>query len=257
MALTTGGGYTGAGYSDRMVYWQPGIGDSDADTLRDLRELRARSRDLARNSPIAGGAIETQVSNVVGSGLRLIARIDAERLSLDDDAAEEWQDNTEREFKLWASSEYADANGQQNFAELQDLAFRTQLESGDAGVILPRVNRKDWPFSLAIQIIEADRISNEGFKADSDQFTAGIERDANHFPIAIWICNRHPGRYITTTDFKWTRVAFRGASGRRNALHLMRKLRPGQTRGVPALAIKKTPFAIAMSPSDGTGSPLG
>lgn len=235
-AFTGGGGYSGAGYQERMAYFQPGIGDSDADTLRDLRELRARSRDLVRNSAIAGGAIETQVTNVVGSGLRLIARIDRKTLNMTDDQAEEWQDKVEREFALWASSEFADANGQQTWAEMQDLAFRSHLESGDAFVVLAQVSHDNWPFKLALQILEADRVSNEGFQADSDKCTAGIERDARHFPVAIWVCNRHPGRYITPTDFKWTRVPIRGRSGRRNVLHLMRKLRPGQTRGVPVLA---------------------
>ena len=236
MALTGGGGYTGAGYQERMAYFQPGIGDSDADSLRDLRELRARSRDLVRNSSIAGGAIETQVTNVVGSGLRLISRIDAKKLGMDDDAAEEWQDNVEREFALWAGSEYADAFGQQNWAELQDLAFRTHLESGDTFVVLAQVSRPDWPFKMALQIIEADRVSNPGWVADTDNLTAGIERDDRHLPVAVHICNRHPGRYISPTDFKWTTVQIRGKSGRRNVLHLMRKLRPGQTRGIPALA---------------------
>jgi lambda family phage portal protein len=237
MALTGAGGYTGAGYSDRLVYWQPGAGDSDADSLRDLRELRARSRDLARNSPIGGGAIETQVTNVVGSGLRLISRINAGLLGLDEDQASAWQDNTEREFALWADSEYADATGQQCFDELQDLAFRSHLESGDSFVVLPRIQRPNWPYTLALQIIEADRVCNEGFKADTDTFTAGIERNDAGETVAVWICNRHPGRQLTTEGFKWTRIPLRGEqSGRRNVLHLMRKLRPGQTRGIPALA---------------------
>lgn len=230
------GGYLGAGYHERLAYFQPGIGDSDADSLRDLRELRARSRDLVRNSPIAGGAIETQVTNVVGSGLRLISRVDADALGLDEDAAEEWQTKTEREFRMWAGSEYADAYGQQNWAELQDLAFRTHLESGDGFVVLASVKRPDWPYTLALQIIEADRVSNPGWVADSDKMTAGIERNDRHEAVAIHIANRHPGRYITPTDFKWETVQMRGKSGRRNVLHLMRKLRPGQTRGIPCLA---------------------
>lgn len=235
-AFTGGGGYSGAGYQERLAYFQPGIGDSDADSLRDLRELRARSRDLVRNSSIAGGAIETQVSNVVGSGLRLISRVDADTLGMDQDAAEEWQDKVEREFCLWAESEFADAYGQQTWPELQDLAFRTHLESGDAFVVLAQIKRPNWPHALALQIIEADRVSNEGWVADTDKCTAGIEMDDNHSPIAYWICNRHPGRYISPTDFKWKRIEARGKSGRRNVLHLMRKLRPGQTRGIPALA---------------------
>jgi capsid protein len=128
MAMT--GGYTGAGYRESLSYWQPGIGDSDADTIRDLRELRARSRDLVRNSPIAAGAIETQVTHVVGTGLSLQPRVDATMLGLSDDQASEWQATVQNLFSTWAQSEYADALGQNNFYELQDLAFRSRLESG-------------------------------------------------------------------------------------------------------------------------------
>ncbi len=234
MALT--GGYSGAGYHERMTYWQPGTGDSDWDTIRDLKELRARSRDLVRNSPIAAGAIETQVTHVVGSGLSLQSRIDAERLGMEDDQASEWQSSTERLFTMWAESEFADAFNHQNFYELQDLAFRSRLESGDSFVVLAGVNRQDWPFTIALQIIEADRISNPNLAGDTDQMTAGIEKNASGQPIAVHIADRHPGRGIPTSKMKWQRIAIYGNSGRRNVIHLMRKLRPGQTRGVPELA---------------------
>lgn len=236
MAVVGGNSYSSAGYSDRMVTWQPGIGDADANSLIDLRELRARSRDLVRNSPIAGGAIETLVSNVVGTGLRLIPRIDYEFLGLDEEQAEEWHRNVEREFMMWAGSELADSFGQLTFPEMQALAFRSMLESGDSFVVLTEINRPNWPYKLALQIIEADRISNPGWVADTDDMTAGIERDKNHAPIAVHISNRHPGRYIAPTDFKWTRIPVAGKSGRRNVLHLMQKMRPGQTRGIPMLA---------------------
>lgn len=234
MAMT--GGYSGAGYREPMARWQPGVGDADADSIHDLRELRARSRDLVRNSPIAGGAIETQVTHVVGSGLSLQSHIDAKALGMTDEQAEEWNANTQRLFGLWAGSEYADAFAQQNFYELQDLAFRSRLESGDAFVVLAGVSRPGWPFSLALQVIEADRVCNPRFAADTEQQTAGIEKDASGQPVAIQIASRHPGRYIAAKDVTWKRVVMRGNSGRRNVLHLMRKLRPGQTRGIPELA---------------------
>ena len=230
------GGYTGGMYRDAMVYWQPGVADADYSSVPNLRELRARSRDLVRNSPIAAGAIETAVTNVVGSGLTLQARIDADALGMDEDAADEWQCNTERLFRMWADSEYADAAGDLSFYELQDVAFRSSHESGDCFAVLPSVKRADWPFSLAVQLIEADRVSNENFKADSDQFVQGIEKDESGQKVAVWICNRHPGAAYSVKGFKWQRIAIRGQSGRRNVLHLARKLRPGQTRGIPALA---------------------
>ena len=230
------GGYSGGGYRDAMAYWQPGIADADYSSVPNLREMRARSRDLVRNSPIAAGAIETQVSNVVGSGLTLQARIDAVTLGMDDEAADKWQSNTERLFRMWATSEYADAFGECNFYELQDVAFRTVQESGDAAAVLASVRRPGWPFTLGVQLVEADRISNKDFKADSDECVQGIQKDATGQKVGMWICNRHPGAAYTVKGFEWKYIEFRGKSGRRNVLHLMRKVRPGQTRGIPALA---------------------
>src|SRR4051794_37401359 len=59
------GGYLG-GRRDRRntSNWRPSEGSANADIQPDLADLRARSRDLARNMPIATGAIATNVSNV-------------------------------------------------------------------------------------------------------------------------------------------------------------------------------------------------
>lgn len=230
------GGYTGGQYADRFAYWTPGYGDADANIVRDLRDLRARSRDLVRNSPIAGGAIETQVTHVVGTGLTLQSRIDADFLGMSDDEASAWQSNAEREFALWAESIFADVSEDQCFYELQDLVYRSRLESGDVFVLLSQINRPDWPYRLSLQVIEADRVSNPDWSADLDTMVQGIERTEAGTPVAVYVTNRHPGRQYATKQIKWTRIPIRGASGRLNVLHLSRKLRPGQTRGIPELA---------------------
>ena len=236
-AMVMTGGYAGAGYSERLVNWQPGVGDADANTVRDLRELRARSRDLVRNSPIAGGAIETTVTNVVGRGLALQSHVDSELLGLDDDEAAEWQRNVERRFALWAKSELSDAMAELNFAEQQDLALRSWMESGDTAVILTQRKRPGWPYTLALQIVEADRICNPDFRANNQQYVSGFERDDTGASVAVHIVNFHPGTALPHAAFKWARIELRGAkTGRRNVLILKRKKRPGQTRGIPELA---------------------
>lgn len=230
MALS--GGYVGAGYSERFAHWQPGVRDADGDTLRDLRELQARSHDLVRNSPIAAGAVETQVTHVIGSGLTLQSRIDAGLLGLSDEEAAAWQTYTERRFSLWADSTYCDAADELDFYEQQDLSLRTRIESGDAFVVLAAKQRPGWPFTLALQIFEAHRCSNPNRAADSDTIAGGIERDESGAPVAVHLCDRDP----YATGAKWKRIPLRGSSGRRNVLHIKRKLRPGQSRGIPELA---------------------
>ncbi len=62
----------------------------DDEVLPDIETLRVRTRDLYKNNPIAGGAIKTTLTNVIGSGLRLQSRIDREFLGMDDDETDEW-----------------------------------------------------------------------------------------------------------------------------------------------------------------------
>jgi len=232
-----GGGYHGGGRGrPAMRNFNPGGGDANDDTLLDLPDLRDRSRDLVRNAPIATGAIGTLTTNIVGTGLALQPAIDAKLLGLTDDEAKAWQDKTNAEWKLHAESVQIDIARRLDFYGLQALGLRSALENGDAWAFLTDKEEPGHPYSLALQLVEADRICNENFKADSDECVQGIQKDSAGQKVGMWICNRHPGSAYTLKGFEWKYLEFRGKSGRRNVLHLMRKMRPGQTRGIPALA---------------------
>lgn len=235
IALARSGGYVGGAYSQRFANWTPNVRDADGDIIYDLREMRGRSRDLARNAPTARGAVETMVIYVVGTGLSVQSRIDAELLGLSEDEASAKQKEFERYFNTWAASQFADSNQRQNFYELQDLAERSELESGDAFALLVKSKAPNWPYRMAVQIIEADRICNKDRVMDTDEMTQGIVRK-NGIPSSVWIADRHPGRVIGHVQTKWTEVSFYSNTGRRNVLHLMHMDRPDQTRGVPWLA---------------------
>ncbi len=98
-----------------------------------------------RNAPVALGALNTTVSHVVGTGLTYTPAIDAEFLGLDDEQAEEWQDDIKRRFKAWADSTDCDAARQLDFYGIQELAFRSFLESGDVFALTPRIARAGRP----------------------------------------------------------------------------------------------------------------
>jgi lambda family phage portal protein len=233
--LARSGGYVGGAYSQRFANWTPGVRDADGDTIYDLREMRGRSRDLARNAPIARGAVGTMVTYVVGTGLSVQSRIDAELLGLSDDEASAKQKEFERYFNTWAASQFADASQRQSFYEMQDLAERSELESGDAFALLVKSKAPNWPYRIAVQIVEADRVCNKNSAMDTDEMTQGIVK-RNGIPISIWIADRHPGRVIGAMRTNWREVPFYGTTGRRNVLHLMHMERPDQTRGIPWLA---------------------
>lgn len=233
MALS--GGYN-AGSSSRQALrnWNPYAGDANADAILDLPTLRARSRDLARNAPIGGAALNTVVSNVIGTGLSMQSNPDAKYLGWDDDQANEWKREVEAEWALWCNSLDCDATRTMTFYGLQALALRSMLESGDVLALTPAIKRGS-PYSLSIQLIEADRISNKNYSSDTANNIAGITLDSNGAPVKYSVTKQHPGS-IQRTSLEWIELEAYGRNGRRNVLHLFDKRRPGQVRGIPYLA---------------------
>lgn len=237
--MAIAGQWYGARFDRRATNdWIPYGGSGDSDTIYDLRWLRNRSRDLMRNNPLALGAVNTVVTNAVGTGLVMRSTIDAVTLGLSQDQAQELQSTIEREFKLWSSSaDNCDATRTNNFYELQALAFRSALESGDVFSSLPMIPRRSSAYSMKIQLIEADRVINKDYAVDSDRLVQGIERDEYGAPVKYHILKRHPGGLMPAANLEWDVIpAFGAKTGRRNILHLYDKRRPGQSRGVPYIA---------------------
>lgn len=231
------GGYVGTSRSDRALSgWRTAVGSPDTDILTDLQTLRDRSRWLARNSPLGGGAINTTVTNVVGGGLKLQARIDRTVLKMSEEQADAWEALVEREFSLFAK--HCDAMRVLQFGRLQEVAFRSALESGDVFAVLPYIAKPISPYGLSVQLIEADRVTNPDNKQDAKEIAGGVERDQYGAPIAYYIQNTHPGEiFAMGARTEWTKVrAYGDASGRRQVIHLLKVIRPGQVRGVPFLA---------------------
>ena len=235
--LAISGAYTGARIDrSQLAKWNPTNGSANSDTIRDLRVLRARSRDQMRNAPVALGALNTKVSHSVGTGLSYSPSIDADFLGLDDEQKEEWEDDTKRRFNAWAGSPDCDIARQLDFYGLQELGFRSYLESGDCFAVTPRITRSGKT-RLAIQLVEADRVCNPQLGADTATMLDGIELVPETGEVlADHVARAHPGG-INYTGNKWDRVAARGTqTGRRNVLHIYKPLRPGQVRGVSWIA---------------------
>ena len=104
MFMAIAGSFVGASYTRRSLSnWFVSPASADEDTVADLETLRARSRDMVRNAPLATGAVNTVVMNVVGTGLSLLPRPDGEALGMTEEQADEWTPLVEREFRLWAA----------------------------------------------------------------------------------------------------------------------------------------------------------
>ena len=237
MFMAAAGSYTGGSRSRRQTSeWKYPKGNSaDADVIFDMPALRDRSRDLVRNEPLAAGAIAGTVTSVVGTGLALHPKVDADVLGLSDEEASALNKLISQEFCLWADGTACDATRTQDFYALQGLVFRSALESGDVFALTPMREISGMPYRTCLQILEADQCSNEQHALDTIQCAGGVQMDALRAPVAYWFQEQHPGS-INRVVSKWHSVeAFGAKTGRRQVIHLYDKLRPGQTRGVPWL----------------------
>ena len=228
-------GYKGASRSRRgLSDFKASTGSADYIVNNDLPILRERSRDLVRNNPLAGGAINTTVNSVVGTGLRLNARIDRDVLGMTKEEARAFENEAEYAFRVWCDE--CDIERALSFYDIQELVFRSTLENGDVLVLLPHYPRAGDAFGLKLQVVEGDRLCNPHSQPDSEYLSSGVKLDATGAAVAYWIMTQHPGDLKVGYRREWQEYAALSESGRVNVLHLFRKLRAGQHRGIPYLA---------------------
>lgn len=229
--------YDGASKDRRSLSsWTTFGYDADTDILTDLPALRERSRDLVRNNPIASGVTKTKLTWVVGSGIRLQSRIDRAALNMSDDQADEWEAKCEREWRLFWSTKDVDLSRTLNGPSITRQVYQQKNENGDIFILFPRRTRRNVPYDLCLQLIEADRVENKNQSMDTLTLAGGIRKDEDGCPIEYHILKNHPGNIYGAAKEWIIYPAFGSRTGLRNVIHYYAPTRPGQSRGVPDLS---------------------
>lgn len=206
--------------------------------------LRQRARDLYTGGGLGRSGPQTLTVSVVGWGVQPKPKIDGEFLGLSDDEIEEAERSILREFKLWASNPMCDASRQQNFYDMQQLAFLSMLMSGDVFALFGMKPNKRTPYQTTIRLLEADRIccpdSTESTSVATEsggRIIDGVEINADGEVIKYHVASRSPIANNDSSSLEWTAIdAFGKETGYPNILHIMTHERPEQRRGVPFVA---------------------
>lgn len=215
--------YDAAGMGRRMRGWVvPSTGPNKA--IAGLQNIRNRARDATRNDWSGESATQKWVSNLVGVGitprLKRIKSMERKR-----ELVALWDE--------WVQQ--SDADGVLDFYGQQALMVRAWLESGEV-FVRKRIRRldSDMAVPLQVQIIESDFVP----LMDSDAWPGmpagnkirqGIELDNRGQRVAYWMHREHPGDGNTDTS-NLLRIPAA------DVLHIYEVKRPGQLRGVSALA---------------------
>ncbi len=250
-------GYDGGGASHTsgvLKSWNPIKSSAKADINAHLDTLRNRASDQAINTPIGSAAISTTTQYTVGAGLKVFPKIKYSMLNMAPDEAEEWNKKAALEFDLWASSKLCDIRKRNNFYDMQEILYRAYMTDGDSFAIFRRDYSENMPYTLRIQALEGNRVSNPlgtdyygvggplgvEMKAPNgiNKIVNGVEVNPDGAVEAYWISNKVPFDPVEmNTATNWTRVkAFGDIVGQPNVLHICHDERPEQYRGVPYLA---------------------
>lgn len=201
--------------------------------LVDLRTLRARSDDLFERNLFARGLIRRIVENMVATGLTLESLPIESLLGLEEDSLEEWQEDVETRFNLWAKNKkLCDYTEQRTFGEIQQDILREALVCGDCVV----VNRASDKYKVPqIEVISGTRVQSPGSKPKAGhRIVDGVELDARGRHVAYWVSNLDA---VGVRSFE--RLECHGdKTGRRLAWMVYGSdKRIGAVRGKPLLAI--------------------
>jgi len=243
------GGFDGADrYDQALALWSSPIQSADADILPDKEIIDGRSRDMLRNDAFVQGGANLHKDNIVGSHFLLNTR-PASRVIFgkeDDTWEEEFQDEVEEKFDLYAESpdNWIDAQRTNSFTALVRLAVGIHLAAGE---VLAAVEwlKDGRPFSTAIQMLDLDRLSDpltvQGRFLTAEErshIRGGIKFNRQGAPQSYFVRTEHPNDYYTAgmEIANWKEVAIRKPWGRLQMIHIHEQVRPDQSRGIPEMA---------------------
>lgn len=217
--------YDAAGYGRRMKGWTPPSSGPNKAVVG-LQNIRNRARDASRNDWSGESLTQKWTTSLIGVGItpRFKRVTNKERKQFITDL---WNDFVSR----------SDADGVLNYYGQQTLGVRSWIESGE--VFARRRYRRanaGLPVPMQVQLIEAEFVP----LLDADTWPgmskgniirSGIELDKSQQRVAYWIHKVHPGDGQVTLDPNML-VRVPAADIR----HIFEPKRPGQLRGVSAMA---------------------
>lgn len=147
-------------------------------TDRDSREIiRARARDLERNSDMMNSVISAWVRNIIGGGRTLQAKTDNMELNK----------QIEHLWRQWCKKRNCDVTGTQSFTQI--LRTAVERKKIDGGVLFIKRYTKNGIIPFQLQMLEVDELDITRYtpKYKNNKVVGGIEYNSYNRPIGYYI----------------------------------------------------------------------
>lgn len=214
-----------AAESDRLREgrWLGSRLSTDAFLEQDLEQTRQNSRELYRND-FVGGAVDSRIEHVVGTGFTVQARIVEADGIVTADEAERFNQQLE-----------------DIYAQVYPVACRTRRRSlwqkaclfarnidvdGEALAVFSSVGNADTPVPLCVEIIDVDRLETPPDKVMDPLCRMGIQYNSKKEIVSYWIRDSHPN------DNKEFKTTYKEVPASR-VCHVFVEWFAGQSRGLP------------------------
>lgn len=203
--------YDAGDYSRGNANWRV-INQSAEFTDRFSREnVRARARDLERNSDMMNSVVRAYTRNVIGGGYTLQARTDNKELNKD----------IENAWKKWCKKQNCDVTGIQSFDQI--LRMCVKRKKIDGGILIVKRYTSDGFLPLKLQTFEVDELDNTQIspRRAGNKVVGGIELNAHNRPQGYWI-RQYSLNGISIEESKYIEA--------KDVIFMFSKARPSQIR---------------------------
>lgn len=177
-----GKGYKAGQNNNNSLGWIPYNAKAEQMNTPARRMIRAKARDMERNSDILGSILIAYENNVVGTGFKLRMRTENETLN----------NQIEKLFSEWCRPKNCDITSAQSFDELCTMAVRRMRVDG--GILFLKCNSGSKRFPFQLQAKEVDDLDENLVKVttESTYIVNGIEVNEYQKPIAYHLLTTDP-----------------------------------------------------------------
>lgn len=169
--------YDAASYGNGSANWRS-VNEAAEATDRYSRDIvRARARDLERNSDMMNAIIGAYTRNVIGGGYNLQAKTDNEELNA----------YLEKAWRKWCKKRNCDVTGTQSF--LQMLRMWVRRKKIDGGILIVKRYTEGGFVPLKLQMFEVDELDINQLtpRLLNNKVVGGIEFDSYNRPVGYYI----------------------------------------------------------------------
>lgn len=167
-----------AGSSGRLnAGWRVSNYSAEATDRTSRDWVRARARDLERNSDIMNSVLGALKRNIIGAGFQIQAKTENPELNKE----------LERLWKRWCKARNCDVTGAQSLNQM--LRMAVVRKKVDGGVLFVKRYTRGGMIPFSLQMLEVDELDTMQSipKENGNRVVGGIEYNSYNRPVGYWI----------------------------------------------------------------------